>query len=221
MLDKTKTDGVLGKQVNSYLVKKGVQTPMTPNNLSDNDKISDIKQSFESIMRSMGLDLDDDSLKDTPSRVGKMFINEIFWGMSEDNFPKIKTVENKMNYDEMVIEKDIKVMSNCEHHFVTIMGRAHVGYIPKKKVLGLSKLNRIVEYFSRRPQIQERLGQQIFYALEHILGTSDIAVVIEAEHLCVKSRGVEDVGSSTVTSKLGGKFLKHSTLRQEYMGLIK
>ena len=172
-------------------------------------------------MELLELDLSDDSLKDTPRRVAKMFMNEIFWGLDYDNFPKITTVENKMKYDEMILEKDINVMSVCEHHFVTIHGKAHVAYIPNKKVLGLSKMNRVVEFFSRRPQIQERLTEQIYYALNYILETENVAVVIEAEHFCVKARGVEDSNSSTVTSKLGGDFKSNSSLRQEFLKLIK
>ena len=219
MLDKTKTNKDLGLAVNCYLSSVGVQTPIVQ--LLENNNIKLIEQHFKSIMQILGLDLNDDSLNETPKRVAKMFVNELFWGLRDENFPKITTVENKMKYDEMVIEKNIKVASCCEHHFVTIWGYAHVAYIPNKKVLGLSKLNRIVEYFSRRPQIQERLGQQIFHTLSYLLETDNIAVVIEAEHFCVKTRGVEDSNSKTVTSKLGGKFMKESELRGEFMRLIK
>ena len=149
-----------------------------------------------------------------------MYVNEIFWGLDFDAFPKCTTVENKMNYDEMVVERNVNVQSNCEHHFVIIDGLATVGYIPKDKVLGLSKINRIVEYFSKRPQIQERLTEQVYYALQYILGTDDIAVVIDAQHYCVKSRGVEDVGSSTVTSKLGGCFRTNPEVRTEFMSIV-
>jgi GTP cyclohydrolase I len=149
-----------------------------------------------------------------------MYVDEIFFGLDWRNFPKCTTVENKMGYSSMVIERNINVQSNCEHHFVIIDGRAHVAYIPKKKVLGLSKINRIVEYFSKRPQIQERLTEQIFYALSYILETEDIAVLIHAKHYCVKSRGVEDVNSDTVTSKLGGVFLTNSATRSEFMRAV-
>ena len=219
MLDKSKTDKELGLRINKYLKEKGVQTPTVI--VNEPDKIELIEQHFKSIMNILGLDLQDDSLNETPRRVAKMYVNEILWGLQAENFPKITTVQNKMRYDEMVIEKDIKVNSICEHHFVTIWGRAHVSYIPKDKVLGLSKLNRVVEYFSRRPQIQERLGQQIFHTLSYLLDTDDVAVVIEAEHFCVKSRGVEDVNSSTITSKLGGRFMTNPDLRNEFMRLIK
>lgn len=220
MLDKNKVDIKLGKGVNEYLIKKGVQTPMNKYSLN-NDNLDKIKGYFHNIMEELGLDLNDDSLIETPNRVAKMFVNELFWGLDYNNFPKATVVENKMNYDEMVLEKNIKVCSACEHHFVTIFGKARIAYIPDKKVLGLSKLNRIVEYFSRRPQIQERLTEQIFYALEYILGTSNIAVVIDAEHFCVKTRGVEDINSNTITSKLGGSFKNDNALRSEFMGLIK
>ncbi|NDG80080.1 MAG: GTP cyclohydrolase I FolE, partial [Synechococcaceae bacterium WB8_1B_057] len=162
-------------------------------------KIEVIEQLFTQIMQALNLDLSDDSLAETPKRVAKMYVNEIFWGLDWEAFPKCTTVENKMKYDEMVIERNINVQSNCEHHFVVIDGVATVAYIPKDKVLGLSKINRIVEYFSKRPQIQERLTEQVFHALSYILDTANIAVVIDAQHYCVKSRGVEDVGSSTTT----------------------
>lgn len=216
-----KCDAELGKKVNEYLELKGVQTPMSGEFFSEKQKISLISLEFQEIMKLLGLDLEDDSLKETPKRIGRMFVRELYWGLQSENFPKATTVQNKMKYDEMVLVKDITSMSACEHHFVTIDGKCHIGYIPKDKVLGLSKLNRIVEYFSRRPQIQERLTEQIFYALEYILGTSDIAVVIEGVHYCVKSRGVEDTSSSTITSKLGIRFKENAALRMEFMNLTK
>ena len=149
-----------------------------------------------------------------------MYVNEIFWGLDYEAFPKCTAVENKMEYESMVIERNINVQSNCEHHFVVIDGVGTVAYIPNKKVLGLSKLNRVVEYFSKRPQIQERLTEQVYYALQYILDTDNIAVVIDAQHYCVKSRGVEDVGSSTITSKLGGGFKDDPALRHEFMNMI-
>jgi GTP cyclohydrolase I len=171
-------------------------------------------------MRILGLDLRDDSLADTPRRVAQMYVDEIFYGLDWRNFPKCTTVENKMGYSSMVVERNINVQSNCEHHFVIIDGRAHVAYIPKRKVLGLSKINRVVEYFAKRPQIQERLTEQIFYALSYILETEDIAVLIQAKHYCVKSRGVADVNSDTVTSKLGGVFLHNTATRSEFMRVV-
>jgi GTP cyclohydrolase I len=197
-----------------------VETPTVPNNIDRKDKIDKIESHFTEIMRVMGLDLSDDSLIDTPKRVAKMYVNEIFWGLDYEAFPKCTTVDNKMKYDEMVIERNVNVQSNCEHHFVVIDGLATVGYIPKQKVLGLSKINRIVEYFSKRPQIQERLTEQIYHALQFILDTDNIAVVIDAQHYCVKSRGVEDVGSSTVTSKLGGCFKTEPSVRAEFMNIV-
>jgi len=218
--NKTKCDPELGKRVHEHLVKCGVETP-TIETVDDRKlKIEIIERHFTEIMRIMGLDLGDDSLTDTPKRVAKMYVNEIFWGLDHEAFPKCTTVDNKMKYDEMVIERNVNVQSNCEHHFVVIDGVATVGYIPKQKVLGLSKINRVVEYFSKRPQIQERLTEQIYYALQYILETDNIAVVVDAQHYCVKSRGVEDVGSSTVTSKLGGVFKSDPSVRQEFMNIV-
>lgn len=218
--NKTKVDSDLGQQVHEHLVKMGVETPTFQTTLDRKDKIAEIEKSFSHIMQVLGLDLADDSLMDTPKRVAKMYVNEIFWGLDYDAFPKCTTVDNKMKYDEMVVERSINVQSNCEHHFVVIDGLATVGYIPNQKVLGLSKINRIVEYFSKRPQIQERLTEQIYYALQFILETDNIAVVIDAQHYCVKSRGVEDTGSSTVTSKLGGCFKNDPAVRAEFMNIV-
>jgi GTP cyclohydrolase I len=195
----------------------GVETPTHDNFKMDRkDKIELIEQYFGKIMDVLGLDLSDDSLAETPKRVAKMYVNEIFWGLDYEAFPKCTAVDNKMQYDEMVVERDINVQSNCEHHFVVIDGLATVAYVPKKKVLGLSKINRIVEYFAKRPQIQERLTEQIFHALQFILETEDVAVMIDAKHYCVASRGVEDTGSSTVTSKLGGGFKTKPEVRAEF-----
>ena len=203
-----KTDFQLGKKVNEYLLEKGVETPMTKhNNMIFDDKKRAVEASFTAIMQNLGLDLKDDSLMDTPKRIAKMYLQEIFYGLNYENFPKCTAVENKMNHNEMVIEPQITVSSTCEHHFVAIDGFAKVAYIPKDKVLGLSKLNRIVSFFAKRPQIQERLTEQIYYALSFILETEDIAVEISAVHHCVKSRGIMDTNSYTMTRKLGGKFL--------------
>lgn len=218
--NKNKCDAELGRQVHEHLVKMGVETPTVDNNLSRTDKIEIIERKFKDIMTALGLDLTDDSLEETPKRVAKMYVGEIFWGLDYDAFPKCTTVQNKMKYDEMVVERNINVQSNCEHHFVIIDGLATVGYIPNEKVLGLSKINRIVEYFSKRPQIQERLTEQVYYALQYILETDNIGVVIDAQHYCVKSRGVEDVGSSTVTSKLGGVFKSDPSVRAEFMNIV-
>jgi len=219
--NKTKTDGELGKRVHEYLVKVGVETPTVPNNYDRKEKIDHIEAHFTHIMRILGLDLSDDSLIETPKRVAKMYVNEIFWGLDWEAFPKCTTVENKMKYNEMVVERNVIVQSNCEHHFVVIDGLATVAYVPKNKVLGLSKINRIVEYFSKRPQIQERLTEQIFHTLCYILETDDVAVMIDAQHYCVKSRGVEDTGSSTVTSRLGGGFKNDPAVRNEFYHLAR
>ena len=204
--NKIKTDPHLGKKVHEYLVSVGVETPVTKNGLSSKEKIDKIEDNFNQILDTLGLDRRDDSLLDTPKRIAKMYVNEIFWGLDYEAFPKATVVENKMKYNEMVIVKNISVQSNCEHHFVVIDGLACVAYVPKEKVLGLSKINRIVEYFAKRPQIQERLTEQVYHALSFILETENIAVMIDGDHYCVKSRGVEDTGSSTITSRLGGAF---------------
>ena len=219
--NKTKTDPELGQQVHEHLVKMGVETPIKKRNLDRKDQIDIIEGNFAEIMRALGLDLTDDSLMDTPKRVAKMYVNEIFWGLDYDAFPKCTTVDNKMKYNEMVVERNVNVQSNCEHHFVIIDGLATVAYVPKDKVLGLSKINRIVEYFSKRPQIQERLTEQVFHALQYILETEDVAVLIDARHYCVKSRGVEDTGSSTVTVRLGGGFKSDSAARAEFLSIAR
>lgn len=219
--NKTKCDPDLGQQIHNHLVKHGVETPMREGKvLERKEQIAQIEKHFTEIMNIMGLDLSDDSLVETPKRVAKMYCNEIFWGLDYESFPKCTTVDNKMKYDEMVVERNVNVQSNCEHHFVIIDGVATVAYIPNQKVLGLSKINRIVEYFSKRPQIQERLTEQIYHALQYILDTDNIGVVIHAQHFCVKSRGVEDTGSSTITSKLGGVFKSDPNVRTEFMRLV-
>ena len=219
--DKTKTDPVLGQKVHEYLVSVVVETPVIDNGLSRKEKIEKIEGNFDEIVTTLGLDLKDDSLMDTPKRVAKMYVNEIFWGLDYDAFPKVTVVDNKMKYNEMVVEKGISVQSYCEHHFVNIDGLATVAYIPNNKVLGLSKMNRVVEYFSRRPQIQERLTEQIYHALSFILETENVALTIDAKHFCVKSRGVEDTECSTITSRLGGNFKAHPEVRAEFLALLK
>ena len=218
--DKTKADPALGQKVHEYLVSVGVETPVIDNGLSRKEKIQKIEDNFDEIVATLGLDSKDDSIKDTPKRVAKMYVNEIFWGLDYASFPKITVVENKMQYNEMIVEKGISVQSFCEHHFVNIDGLATVAYIPKNKVLGISKMNRIVEYFSRRPQIQERLTEQIYHALSFILDTENVALTIDAKHFCVKSRGVEDTECSTVTSRLGGSFKAHPEVRAEFLALL-
>lgn len=221
-LDRTKNDPLLGVRVHEKLLYLGVETPMVNNgDLDDTEKFGTIHRSVTDIMSALGLDLSDDSLKETPKRISKMFLNEIFWGLDYKNFPKITTIENKMGYDTMLLERNIKVSSTCEHHFIPMMGVAFVAYLPNKKVIGLSKINRIVEFFSRRPQVQERLVEQIFHTLCMILETDNVAVLIKAEHTCVKLRGVEDINSDTITSKLGGHFLEGGALRNEFFQSIK
>jgi GTP cyclohydrolase I len=219
--NKTKTDPELGQKIHEHLVKMGVETPTKDSALDRKEKIEVIEAHFNGIMRALGLDLEDDSLMDTPKRVAKMYVNEIFWGLDYDAFPKCTTVANKMKYDEMVVERNVNVQSNCEHHFVIIDGLATVAYVPNEKVLGLSKINRIVEYFAKRPQIQERLTEQVFHALCYILETDNVAVMIDAQHYCVKSRGVEDTGSSTVTTKLGGGFKTDPAARAEFLSIAR
>lgn len=186
----------------------GLETPMKADafKLSDNEKKQRIALLFEEIMDVMGLDLTDDSLKGTPDRVAKMYIDEIFSGLNPKNKPKVALFENKYRYNQMLVEKDITFYSNCEHHFVPIIGKAHLAYISSGKVIGLSKLNRIVQYYAKRPQVQERLTNQIAMELKGILDTEDIAVIIDAKHLCVSSRGIKDDTSATVTAYYGGAF---------------
>ena len=186
----------------------GLETPMKSNafDMSDSEKKERISILFSEIMDVLGLDLNDDSLKGTPDRVAKMYIEEIFSGLDPKNKPKVALFDNKYQYNQMLVEKDITFYSNCEHHFVPIIGKAHVAYISSGKVIGLSKLNRIVQYYAKRPQVQERLTNQIANELKEILGTEDIAVIIDAKHLCVSSRGVKDDTSATVTTYYGGAF---------------
>lgn len=219
---KSKTDPVLGAKVHKYLVDRGVETPLNFEALRANpdSKLSALEYHFTEIWKTMGLDMTNDSLAETPRRMAKMWLTETMWGLIPENFPKCTTVENSMGYDEMVIERNVSVQSQCEHHGVVIDGVATVAYIPNKKVLGLSKINRVVEYFSKRPQIQERLTEQVYHALSYILDTDNIAVVVEAVHYCVRSRGVEDTSSSTVTSKLGGAFKTEPAVRSEFMNIV-
>ena len=217
---KTKVDPILGQAVHEHLVKCGVETPTIANNVDRKTKIDVIEKHMAAILTTLGLDLTDDSLCETPKRWAKMAVNETMWGLDYHAFPKCTTVDNKMKYDEMVVERNISVQSLCEHHLLPIVGLATIAYIPNNKVLGLSKLPRVVEYFSRRPQIQERLTEQVFHALQYILETDNIAVVIHAEHQCVSSRGVEDSNASTVTSKLGGAFKTDPAMRAEFMKMV-
>ena len=187
--------------------------------MSDDDKMKKIEFHFKEIMETLGLDLKDDSLNGTPKRVAKMYVKEIFSGLDPKNKPQIALFENKYKYKQMLVEKDITFYSNCEHHFVPIMGKAHLAYIANGKVIGLSKLNRIVQYFAKRPQVQERLTMQIAKEIQNTLGTKDVAVLIDAKHLCVSSRGIKDINSATVSSFYGGKF-ENETRRQEFLKYI-
>jgi len=203
-------------------VMTSIDTPLREDafKLDDDLKIELIEEKFRDIMNILGLNLNDDSLSGTPHRVAKMYVKEIFSGLNPENKPKIALFENKYKYSEMLVEKNITFYSNCEHHFVPIIGKAHVAYISNGKVIGLSKLNRIVQYFAKRPQVQERLTIQIANEIKEIMQTDDVAVLIDAHHLCVSSRGVQDINSSTVTSSFGGKFLNEQT-RNEFLQHIK
>ena len=215
-----KCDPELGLKVNQYLESIGRQSPIILSKKTDAEKIDNIAISVGDILREMGMDLGDDSISGTPKRVAKMFINDIFWGLDYQNFPKITLFDNKMGFDEMLVEKNIRFYSDCEHHLRPIVGYAHVAYIPYNKIAGLSKLNRVVEYFSRRPQVQERLTEQIFHALSYVLETDNVAVMIEAEHFCVAQRGIRDTHSSTTTSKTGGVFRNPAPLA-EFLNIVR
>ena len=187
---------------------------------SDAEKIDLIKEDVRNILDTLGLDLTDDSLQGTPLRVAKMFVNEVFAGLHPKRKPKASTFENKYKYGEMLVEKNITVYSTCEHHLLPIVGKAHVAYISNGTVVGLSKMNRIVDYFAKRPQVQERMTMQIVHELQNVLGTPDVACVVDAKHLCVNSRGIRDIESSTVTSEFGGAF-KKKEVRREFLDYIK
>ena len=203
--------------VRGALLKRGLETPMTANGLSRDERYDVIQASFTQILNTLGLDLRDDSLEQTPHRIAKMYVDEIFSGLDYTHFPKITVIQNKMKVEEMVCVDDIDLTSTCEHHFVTIDGSAKVAYIPKDTVIGLSKINRLVRFFSQRPQVQERLTQQVLVAMQTLLGTDDVAVTINAVHYCVKSRGVQDGNSHTRTTSLGGVFKSDPSSRAEFL----
>jgi GTP cyclohydrolase IA len=203
--------------VRGVLEAKGLETPMLDNGLSRDQKYQKINQLMTEVVNTLGLDLNDDSLSETPHRIAKMYVDEVFGGLSYENFPKIAVIDNKMQVSEMVKVKDISFTSTCEHHFVTIDGRATVAYIPKDRIIGLSKINRIVRFFGQRPQVQERLTQQILVALQTLLQTDNVAVTMDAVHYCVKSRGVMDVNSKTQTTALGGSFKDDARTRAEFL----
>jgi GTP cyclohydrolase IA len=188
--------------------------------MNDDEKMEVIENHFRGIMKALGLDLNDDSLRGTPQRVAKMFVKEIFSGLNEQNRPEVTLFENKYQYNKMLVEKGITLFSYCEHHFVPIIGKAHVAYISKGKVIGLSKINRLVQYYAKRPQVQERLTVQIAEGLKKAIGTEDVAVLIDAVHLCVASRGIKDTNSSTITANYSGKFINEET-KNEFLNLIR
>jgi GTP cyclohydrolase I len=202
-------------------IATSAETPLRKDafELSDKEKIELIKEDVTRILTTLGMDLNDDSLRGTPNRVAKMFVNEIFSGLNPDKMPSTSTFENSYKYGEMLVEKNITVYSTCEHHLLPIVGKAHVAYISSGRVVGLSKMNRIVDYFAKRPQVQERLTMQIVQELQKALGTQDVACVIDAKHLCVNSRGIRDIESSTVTAEYGGKFKEEQT-RKEFLNYI-
>ena len=203
--------------VRDALMARGLETPMVKNGLSASEKKKRIEANFVEVMQTLGLDLSDDSLADTPRRIAKMYVQEIFGGLDYANFPKLTVIENKMNVDEMIKVRNIDLSSTCEHHFVTIDGTATVAYIPRHKVIGLSKINRIVRFFAQRPQIQERLTEQVLRALQALLETRDVAVTMTAVHYCVKARGVMDSNSETTTTALGGVFKANPETRAEFL----
>lgn len=222
------TDSILGQKVHAHLVAKGIETPMKDTGLTSQERVEQITKHMEDVLDLLGLDRQDDSLIDTPRRIAKMWVNESCAGLDYNNFPKCTTVENKMSAEgEFVAIKNIRVTSICEHHFVPFVGTndtyggAVVAYIPGKNVLGLSKAARIVEFFARRPQVQERLTNQVAEALKVICETEDVAVYMDATHLCMTTRGALDPGASTTTCALGGKFLEDDNIRKEFLALAK
>jgi len=219
--DRIELSDMMIDEIGDNHISTSIDTPLRENAFekTDDEKMVEIEKHFRSIMEIMGLDLNDDSLKGTPRRVAKMYIKEIFSGINPANKPEIALFENKYRYQEMLVEKNISFYSNCEHHFVPIIGKAHVAYISSGKVIGLSKLNRLVEYYAKRPQVQERMTMQIGKDLQNVLETEDVAIVIDAKHLCVASRGVEDDTSSTITAFYGGKFKEDKT-RNEFLRFV-
>ena len=216
-LEVTPAYSVEANQVRHALLERDLETPLIADRQDRDSKYQRIKQSFTDIVTTLGLDLTDDSLCETPHRIAKMYVDEIFSGLDYSNFPKISVIENKMGIDEMIKISDIGLTSTCEHHFITIDGTARVAYIPKDKIIGLSKINRIVRFFAQRPQVQERLTRQILIALQTLLQTDDVAVSIDATHYCVKSRGVMDASSHTQTTALGGVFKEKHETRAEFL----
>lgn len=205
------------RRVRDALIERGLETPMVRNDLSREEKYRRLCRSFTEVAETLGLDLSDDSLQETPHRIAKMYLDEVFSGLDYSHFPKISVIDNKMGVEEMVRVDEIALISTCEHHFVTIDGYARVAYIPRDKIIGLSKINRIVRFFAQRPQVQERLTQQVLVALQTLLETDDVAVTIDATHYCVKARGVMDANSRTRTTSLGGAFKENTDTRAEFL----
>jgi GTP cyclohydrolase IA len=222
LLSTAESERMSPEELGDMHVGTAFETPLRPDAFERDDalKIELIAKHFKEIMQILGLDLEDDSLKGTPLRVAKMYVNEIFRGLNPDNAPEIKLFDNKYQYNEMLVERNIPFISNCEHHFVPIVGKAHCAYISNGMVVGLSKINRIVEHYAHRPQVQERMTMQIANHLKEALGTEDVAILIEAEHMCVSMRGVEHAGVVTITSEYGGKF-KEEGARMEFLRIIK
>lgn len=210
------------EEIGDNHISTSAKTPLRKDafELTNNQKIDLIQKNVAEILQTLGMDLTDDSIKGTPLRVAKMYVKEIFGGLHPDGIPKLSTFENNYKYGEMLVEKNITVYSTCEHHLLPIIGRAHIAYISSGRVIGLSKMNRVVDYFAKRPQVQERLNMQIVQALQEALGTEDVACVIDAKHLCVNSRGIRDIASSTVTAEYGGKFKVDESLRHEFLEYI-
>jgi GTP cyclohydrolase I len=207
------------RNVRDALIAHGMETPLVENGLSRDQKYERIRESFSKIAHTLGLDLSDDSLCDTPQRIARMYVDEIFSGLDYAHFPKVTAIQNKMGVEEMVRVNDISVISTCEHHFITIDGVSTIAYIPAGKIIGLSKINRIVRFFAQRPQVQERLTQQVLVALQTLLETKDVAVTINAMHYCVKARGVMDANSTTLTTALGGQFKADEKIRAEFFSV--
>jgi GTP cyclohydrolase I len=219
--EKISLSNLSAEEIGDNHASTGIETPLKASafDMTEEEKMKKIEKHFREIMETLGLDLTDDSLKGTPERVAKMYVKEIFSGLDPANKPKIALFENRYQYNQMLVEKDITFYSNCEHHFVPIFGKAHLAYISNGKVIGLSKLNRIVQYYAKRPQVQERFTMQIAKELQKVLKTEDVAVIIDAKHLCVSSRGVQDNNAATLTSFYGGKFAEEAT-KQEFLRYV-
>lgn len=211
---------VEAQAVREALIKKGIETPTVPTVKHKDQRRAEIQQHMRQVLELLGLDLGDDSLEETPQRLAKMYVDEIFSGLDYETFPKITKIKNQMKVSEMVLVDDITLTSTCEHHFVTIDGKVAVAYYPKKWVIGLSKINRVVQFFAQRPQVQERFTEQILTAFQTILETEDVAVYVKATHFCVKCRGVKDTHSQTITSAYGGVFLQDRETRKEFLTQI-